>query len=311
MRARFIQVVISLVAVTIAVLHSWFPSITIDAITVTLIGIAVLPWLGPLFKSVEIPGGVKVEFQELEKARKRVEESGLIAEPRKVRPMEEHEYAFQAVVGNDPNLALAGLRIEIESRLREMAKQRGLTFERVLLQRLMHELESKGALSGKEVAAISDLLPLLNQAAHGAETDPAAFEWAMEFGPRVLGALEDRLGEATTPQLIEKWRGRDGAAVHEYGTELSMSLVQAPNAFFSAMADNPDEFNSWLDGLDSHTFLITSSRGEVEDELMEAYLSRLKELMRNAAQSSLGSENDELTKRVEEALASIEVRRVW
>lgn len=90
-----------------------------------------------------------------------------------------------------------------------------------------------------------------------------------------------------------------------------MSLVQAPNAFFSAMADNPDEFNSWLDGLDSHTFLITSSRGEVEDELMEAYLSRLKELMLNAAQSSGGGEHNELAKRAEEALAAIEVRRVW
>ena len=311
MRVRFIQVVITVVASSLAILHSWFPSVTIDAITVTLLGIAVIPWLGPLFKSVEIPGGVKVEFQELEEVRKRVEESGLIAEPKKVRPMEEHEYAFQAVVGNDSNLALAGLRIEIESRLREMAKQRGLGMERAPLQRLMHEFESKGAMSSTEAAAIRDLLPLLNQAAHGAETDPAAFEWAMEFGPRVLGALEDRIGEVTTPQLIQKWRSRDGAAFYEYGTELSKSLVRAPNAFFGAMAENPDEFNGWLDELDSHTFLINSSSGEVEDELMEAYLLRLKELMLNAARSSIGGEHNELAKRVEEALASIEIRRVW
>lgn len=311
MRVRFIQVVITAVATGIAIFHSWFPSITIDAITVTLLGIAVIPWLGPLFKSVEIPGGVKVEFNDLEAARKKVEESGLIVEDKRVRPMEEHEYAFQSVVGNDPNLALAGLRIEIESRLREIAKRRGLRWERIPLQRIMSELESKGVLSGKETAAIRDLLPLLNQAAHGAETDPSAFEWAMDFGPRVLGALEDRLGEATTPQLIEQWRGRDGAAVQDYGKELSMSLVQAPNAFFAAMVDSPEDFDSWLEDLGMHTFTIFSSRGEVEDELILAYLTRLQELMLKAAQSCIDGDYSELAKRVEKNLQSTGIRRVW
>lgn len=311
MRVRFIQIVITLAASGIAILHSWFPSITIDAITVTLVGIAVLPWLGPLFKSIEIPGGVKVEFNELVAAGKKVEESGLIVEPRRARPMEEHEYAFQSVVGNDPNLALAGLRIEIESRLREMAKQRGLRWERIPLARLMHDLESKGALSGSETSAIRDLVPLLNHAAHGAETDPSAFEWAMDFGPRVLGALEDRLGEATTPQLIEKWRCRDGAAVQDYGTELSKSLVRSPNAFFKAMAENPEDFESWLDGVGMHTFTNYSSRGEVEDELIAAYLTRLKDLMIQAAKSCLDGEHAELARRVEKVLHSTEIHRIW
>ena len=175
----------------------------------------------------------------------------------------------------------------------------------------MQELESKGALSGQETAAIRDLIPLLNQAAHGAETDPAAIEWAMDFGPRVLGALEDRLGEATTPQLLERWRGRDGAAVQDYGTELSKSLVQAPNAFFAAMADSPEDFDSWLEDIGNHTLTIYSSRGEVEDELMEAYFVRLKELMLKAAQSCREGEYAELATRVEEKLGSTEIRRVW
>ncbi|MEM1173291.1 MAG: hypothetical protein AAGI27_00640 [Pseudomonadota bacterium] len=311
MRVRFIQIVITVVAAIAAILHSWFPSITIDAITVTLLGIAVLPWLGPLFKSVEIPGGVKVEFQELEKARKKVEESGLIVTSLNIRPMEEHEYAFQAVVGNDSNLALAGLRIEIESRLREMAKQRGIKAERASLGGLMRALESDGALSGKETSAIRDLLPLLNQAAHGAETDPSAFEWAMDFGPRVLGALEDRLGEATTQQLIEKWRHRDGAGVQDYGTELSKSLVQAPNAFFSAMAENPKDFDQWLEDIETHTFTIFSSSGELEDKLMKAYLNRLRELMVQAAESCRDSDQADLAIRVVDVLESVQIRRIW
>ena len=43
MRMRFMQVAITVVAASIAVLHSWFPAVTIGAIKVTLIGIAVRP----------------------------------------------------------------------------------------------------------------------------------------------------------------------------------------------------------------------------------------------------------------------------
>ncbi len=68
MKLRTIQIVITFCAIAVALLHALFPSIQIDAITVTLIGIAVIPWLGTLFKSVELPGGVKIEYHELEKA---------------------------------------------------------------------------------------------------------------------------------------------------------------------------------------------------------------------------------------------------
>ena len=50
-------------------LHVLFPGIQVDAITVSLI--AIVPCLAPLFKSIELPGGVKVEFQELEEAKRR------------------------------------------------------------------------------------------------------------------------------------------------------------------------------------------------------------------------------------------------
>jgi hypothetical protein len=40
-----------------------WPTLTIDSVTVALIVIAVVPWLAPIFKSLEIPGGFKVEWQ--------------------------------------------------------------------------------------------------------------------------------------------------------------------------------------------------------------------------------------------------------
>lgn len=291
--------------------HTWLPEIKIDAITVTLLGIAVLPWLGTLFKSVELPGGVKVEYQELEKAGKKVEESGLIPSEQDLKPMQKHEYSFQAVSGDDPNLALSGLRIEIESRLKNLAEKRDVKVHGYGANNLTRSLEKSGVLSHEEAAAIRDLLPLLNQAAHGAEVENSAFGWAMDFGPRVLGAIEERLGKTTVPQLVEDWKRRDGAAVQEVGTELSKSFIQSPEAFLASMSENPKEFQDWIEGLENHTFTIYESRTELDDELYIAYYEKLKTLMLEAARTCKQTQYKELAAKIEDILGKIEIRRIW
>ncbi|MBT4308791.1 MAG: hypothetical protein HOD49_00095 [Anaerolineae bacterium] len=61
-----IQIIISVSAIIIVMAHLIWPSLQIDSTTLFLIAIAVIPWLIPLFKSLEFPGGWKVEFQEQE-----------------------------------------------------------------------------------------------------------------------------------------------------------------------------------------------------------------------------------------------------
>ena len=311
MRPRDIQIIITAIAVLLAAGHAWLPEIKIDAITVTLLSIAVLPWLGPLFKSVELPGGVKVEYQDLERAEKKIEESGLISQEQVLRPMQKHQYSFQAVSGDDPNLALSGLRIEIESRLKDLLEKRKVKTHGNGVNSFTRSLEKTGVLSHEEAAAIRDLIPLLNQAAHGAKVEDSAFGWAMDFGPRILGALEDRLGETTVPQLIEDWKKRDGAAVQEIGTELSKSLVQSPEAFLKTMSANPSELNAWIDGLETHTFTIYESRTELDDELYLAFYKKLKSLMLDATRACKNTEHKEIAARIEDALNKVEIRRIW
>ena len=220
MRLRTIQVIISGVALIAIVVHLWVPKIKIDLITVVLLGFSMLPWLGPLFKSVEMPGGLKVEFQDLEKAQKKVEESGLIPSEKNLRPMQKHIYSFQAVVGNDPSNVLSGLESEIEHRLLDLASKHKVIVRGHKINELTGSLEKSGVLSHEEADAIYELMVLLNQVENDAKVESSAFGWAMDFGPKVLGALEDRLGETTIPQLIEAWKRRDGSAFQEVGTEL-------------------------------------------------------------------------------------------
>ena len=142
-----------------------------------------------MFKSLEFPGGWKVEFQDLQKAAFRAEEAGLLA------PVPESasqtQYTFQRVASQDPNLALAGLRIEIEKRLVALAELSGLEVRGRGLGQLLRQLSERGVLGQSERSVLADLTGLLNSATHGATVDARSAEWAIEVGPRLLRALDD------------------------------------------------------------------------------------------------------------------------
>ncbi|MFM2327891.1 MAG: hypothetical protein RIR31_2093, partial [Bacteroidota bacterium] len=120
-----IKLIISIGATLIAVAHLIFPKVSIDIITVVLIALAIIPWLETLFKSVELPGGVKLEFQELEKIEKDAKKVGLISTEeitkKTVDENEKPKYYFVEIAERNQELALVSLRIEVEKRLREIA----------------------------------------------------------------------------------------------------------------------------------------------------------------------------------------------
>lgn len=188
---RIVQIGISLLAIVVALSHLIWPSLAIDGITLMLITIAIVPWLVPLFKSLELPGGVKIEFQELKNIQENIEKVGL-ATP-KIEKEAKPEYAFQIVVDEDPNLALAGLRIEIEKRLRDIAKANDINTEGKSFRPLLELLSRKEVITSSERAVLADLAGLLNQAVHGAKLDQRATEWAMDVGPRIIKALDQRI----------------------------------------------------------------------------------------------------------------------
>jgi len=188
---RRTQIFITIVALIVASVHVIWPAITIDGVTVILLVVALLPWLIPLLKSLEFPGGWKVEFQELEKARNKVDEAGLLS--MKSRKAKETIYSFESVLDKDPNMALAGLRIEIEKRLIQIAKLNHLDVTRASVGQLLRLLNQKQILTPQESSALADMSGLLNSAVHGAEVDKRAADWAMEVGPKLLQGLDEKI----------------------------------------------------------------------------------------------------------------------
>jgi hypothetical protein len=204
MRARTLRYVISAAAVGLAVAHIIWPGLSIDGIALGLLAIAVIPWLSPLFKSIELPGGMKIEYQELEKAGESASNAGLVAPnvPPTTPPLAPRaRYAFEDAVALDPNMALAGLRIEIERRLKELANASGGLPRIGGSGALLHTLRDREVLSGEAFGALRDITALLNTAVHGAIVTPRAVNWVMDIGPGLLEQLDKVLEETRHRQV--------------------------------------------------------------------------------------------------------------
>jgi hypothetical protein len=72
---RWLGLAISLIAVLAAITHVVWPSARIDGTTALLLGIALIPWLGELLESIELPGGLMVKYREIARRQDEVEAS--------------------------------------------------------------------------------------------------------------------------------------------------------------------------------------------------------------------------------------------
>lgn len=189
--------VVTLGAVLLALAHLVWPTLAIDSITLVLVVIALLPWLAPIFKSLEFPGGWKVEFQDLQKAAQKADNAGLLAPTAATvaHPTDEPGFSFQRIADQDANLALAGLRIEIEKRLVSLAEEKGVEVRGRGLGQLLRVLSEHQVLGHEARSALADLTGLLNAAVHGATVDPRTAAWAMDIGPRLLRGLDQMIAE--------------------------------------------------------------------------------------------------------------------
>lgn len=183
---------ITIIASVGAVIHLLYPAITIDLVTIALFLIAVSPWLGTIYKAIELPGGVKIEYHDLEKVKEKAKEAGLLT-PEYGTGGGAPVFSFEAISERDPNLALAGLRIEIEKRLNWIAEANGIP-QTGGAGSLIPQFESSGLLTKEEASALKDLIGLLNSAVHGAIVDQSAVVWALDIGPGLLRVLEEKSG---------------------------------------------------------------------------------------------------------------------
>jgi len=132
---RATQFGISILAGTILIIHLLVPNFAADAITISLLIIGIIPWLAPLIKSLELPGGLKFEFSEAAKksVEERAAESGLISTQSVVgaglqatNEEKRDRRLLERIADEDLRAALSVLRVEIEIALGRLAQLHGI-----------------------------------------------------------------------------------------------------------------------------------------------------------------------------------------
>ena len=193
MRQTKLKVGITLVAAVLMVVRLIWPNLKIDSITIGLFVVAILPWLASLIQSAKLPGGWEITFRDVQEAAKKAAQTIYTPEQMIVRESpsvisSESPSVFE-VADLDSNLALVYLRIEIEKRLRMLAKSANLS-STGSLSRLFRDLQKSGVVNDVVFSGLQELIMAGNQAAHGAVVEPSVADSILEFGPKIINALD-------------------------------------------------------------------------------------------------------------------------
>jgi len=175
-------------AVLLALVHMFWPSLAIDGITIALLLIAILPWLAPYLKTLELPGGVKIELKDAMKATEKA--TGDSHEIKLDKEESESINTLSRIAEEDANLALIGFRIELEKRLYQAAEINSITIKNRSLLGMVSELQRSGIIPEPLASSLKDLIMLSNKAAHGVSVSKEAAEWVLEKAPAILTNID-------------------------------------------------------------------------------------------------------------------------
>ena len=161
-RVTITKVAISFVAAAVALTHVLWPSLAIDAITISLLGIAIVPWLTGIIKSIEF-ASVKAELTQ----NTTVSVEAELADAALLSPTIVPQIMFPA----EAQAALSKLIREIDDRVSSLES----------MNREVLDDNQREAL--KRVKALQAVLPQ--------KSDQKLREWVQGVGPSILGALDD------------------------------------------------------------------------------------------------------------------------
>lgn len=181
-----IPTLVSIVAVVLAIIHVAFPHLAVDTTTVLLLGLAALLYYFPEIRKGKLPGGFeweKVSPEEVEKIEEEVEqvvkkakEEGIEATSitvGEVTTLEQLQDQLLMWVETDARVALARLRIELETMLRQLyylvePKASDIPWPPVFGE-MLSGLASRNVLDLSEQAIVRAVWSVCSRAIHGEE----------------------------------------------------------------------------------------------------------------------------------------------
>jgi hypothetical protein len=188
------KVIVSVVFVAVFFARIIKPEWNIDSTSIILLVLACVPWFIQYVKSLEINGVGKIELID-DKQKKKIEQKAKDAGIVPIQSKDTPQYDFYNLRYVDPKLALAGLRLEIESVLRKIAEKNGLDVSHSGIGRMTDILSQHELISSNEQGIISDITGILNKAVHSQldEFQSESVDWVFDLGLDILKSLNARL----------------------------------------------------------------------------------------------------------------------
>ncbi len=180
------------VSVGLLIIHMVDHKATIDYISVALLVLAGLPWILPLLRHLELPGGIKMDLKEgVEEVQQLAKQEGFI-DSASVESIVQgpDDLVYEQLLKQDPNLALAAMRLNLERQLTSLLVDK-TNIQFAGIGRILEMLRQRGTISQSEYVVIQHIVPVLNKAVHGSTIDPHSARRIISIGLQLMHSLKD------------------------------------------------------------------------------------------------------------------------
>lgn len=191
---KLVSIGISLLCISLIIIHAIFPQFSIDSTTIALIIILIFPWLLPYIKTAKLPGGFEISTREIQQLEEVTARSAIgtifvaMRPPTRRRPPSTYFTLFKT----DPNLALASLRLDIERKLRAIAKKRQMDVRRLPLWQVLKVLHDREIIGPSEFESLKMIIKICNKAVHTEKVDPDLALRVLDIGELALRYLDSK-----------------------------------------------------------------------------------------------------------------------
>jgi len=160
-------------------------------VSVALLCIGCLPWVVQYVSELELPGGWKLSTRDQSKL------GSDAAQIVQTEPVPQSTEETFNVLKDNPDIALAGLRIEFERKLVLIARLhgKGVSERAFSITVLTRHLRDVGVLRSPEVDVLLNLIPILNDAVHARKIDADTRNLVLNSAKPILAYLDVRIGE--------------------------------------------------------------------------------------------------------------------
>jgi hypothetical protein len=194
---RLAQILLMVVAAFLLGAHvvKW-DAVRVDGVSLILLGLLFLTPFADLIRKIKF-GEFEAEIgrDEVAKAQAKVAVE-LPSSPEADTSASEER--IRELINEDPRLALAKVRIELEEALKRLYSamaESAPDLRRMSLGRIADSLVRRGVLSGSIASALRDVMTLANRAVHGERVEPGAAEELAVLGVRLVGEIQQVIQE--------------------------------------------------------------------------------------------------------------------